>query len=98
MSNKSISVQEFRQNPRAAEDASRLEPVFLTEEERPLHVLVDIEEYRHLIQGATGLGARPSEGHAGANILEMLRMPEVESLEFEPPRLDGTYFRPAAFE
>jgi hypothetical protein len=47
--------------------------VFITDRGRPAHVLLSIEEYQKLVG--------PS-----ASIIDLLAVPGVEDVEFEPPR------------
>jgi len=60
-------------------------PVFITDRGRPAHVLLTIEAYQKL----TG---------EQASIVDLLAMPGVEDIEFDPPRLGKNIFRPADFE
>jgi PHD/YefM family antitoxin component YafN of YafNO toxin-antitoxin module len=79
-----FSSREFNQDVSRAKRAAKKGPVFVTDRGRPSHVLLSIEEYRKLN------GQRQ-------NILELLAMPGVEEIEFEPPRLEGEFFRSADF-
>jgi len=79
-----LSSREFNQDTSRAKKAARKGPVFITDRGRPAHVLLTIEEYQKLS------GKKKS-------ILDMLAMPGVADIEFEPPRLDGKLFRPAEF-
>jgi prevent-host-death family protein len=79
-----LSSREFNQDTSGAKKAARNGPVFITDRGRPAHVLLTIEDYWKL----TG-------GHNG--IIDLLAMPGVEDIEFEPPRLDGDFYRPADF-
>ena len=76
-----ISSREFNQDTSRAKKAARKGPVFITDRGRPAHVLLTIEEYQRL-----------SGKHV--DIVEMLSMPGVEDIEFEPPRLPGDIHRP----
>jgi hypothetical protein len=58
--------------------------VFITDRGRPAHVLLSIEEYRKI-------------ANKGGNILDMLAMPGVGDIDFEPPRLGDEFIRPADF-
>ena len=71
-----ISSREFNQDTGKAKRAARRGPVFITDRGRTSHVLLTIEEYEHL-----------SESKPQKNILELLAMPEADSIEFDPPRL-----------
>jgi hypothetical protein len=77
-----FSSREFNQDVTRAKKATRAGPVFITDRGRPAHVLLTIEEYQRLT------GNRPS-------IVELLAMPGVADIEFEPPPLRGPLFRPA---
>jgi prevent-host-death family protein len=76
-----LSSREFNQDTSGAKKAAKEGPVFITDRGRPAHVLLTIDEYQRLSGGS-------------ASIVEMLAMPGVEDLEFEPPRAQGVY-RPA---
>jgi prevent-host-death family protein len=82
MSIKTISSREFNQDTSGAKKATAKGPVVITDRGRPAHVLLSIEEYRRL----TG---------TESTILELLAMPGVEDIDFEPPRLLGDLLRPA---
>jgi prevent-host-death family protein len=79
-----LSSREFNQNVSRAKRASKKGPVIITDRGQPAHVILSFEEYQRLS------GTRE-------NILDMLAMPEVADIEFDPPRLTGTFFRPADF-
>ncbi|MFZ1940991.1 MAG: type II toxin-antitoxin system Phd/YefM family antitoxin [Terracidiphilus sp.] len=80
-----ISSREFNQDTGRAKKAARKGPVFITDRGRPAHVLLSIKQYQELA------GNRKS-------IVEMLAMPEVAEIDFEPPRIGGDEFpEPADF-
>ncbi len=79
-----LSSREFNQDASRAKRAAKKGPVFITDRGRPAHVLLSIEEYQK-IKGK------------GQNILDLLAMPEAAEIEFEPPRTDGIFFKPADF-
>jgi hypothetical protein len=54
--------------------------VFITDRGRPAHVLLTIEEYQKIT------GNR-------ASIVDLLAMPGVADIDFEPPRLSGNLYR-----
>jgi len=58
-------------------------PVFITDRGKPAHVLLSIEEYRRIT------GSR-------RKIADVLTMPGVADIEFDPPRAD-IRIRPADF-
>ena len=49
--------------------------MFITDRGVPAHVLLTIEEYKKLTGG-------------GPNIIELLTMPGVADIDFEPPRMN----------
>jgi prevent-host-death family protein len=79
-----LSSREFNQDTGRAKRAARKGPVFITDRGRPAHVLLSIEQYEKLT------GKRRS-------IVEMLAMPEVAEVDFEPPRLGDEFPVPADF-
>ena len=78
-----LSSREFNQDVSKAKKATKDGPVFITDRGRPAHVLLSIEEYQKLAGGP-------------ANIIDLLAIPGVEDVEFEPVRA-GTLYRPADF-
>jgi len=76
-----MSSREFNQDTSGAKKAAEKGPVFITDRGRPAHVLLTIDEYRKLTGNHT-------------SIVEMLAMPGVEDIEFEPPRLSDDFYRP----
>jgi prevent-host-death family protein len=79
-----LSSREFNQDTGRAKKAARKGPVFITDRGRPAHVLLSIREYQKI-----------TKKHG--SILDMLAMPGVGDIDFEPPRLSGKLFRPADF-
>lgn len=77
-----ISSREFNQDTSRAKQAANKGPVFITDRGRPAHVLLTIEDYQELS------GSR-------ASIADLLSMPGVEDIEFDPPRLSGGTYPPA---
>ena len=77
-----LSSREFNQDAGRAKKAARNGPVFITDRGRPAHVLLTIEEYRRITGDQT-------------SIVEWLAMPADVDLEFEAPRLQGEWYRPA---
>jgi prevent-host-death family protein len=76
-----FSSREFNQDTSRAKKAARNGPVFITDRGRPAHVLLTIEDYQRMSAGT-------------ASIIDMLAMPGIEDIDFEPGRV-GTIFRPA---
>lgn len=75
-----LSSREFNQDAGRAKKAARFGPVFITDRGRPAHVLLTIEEYRRVT------GCQPG-------IVELLAMPGVEDIDFNPPRLSGELYQ-----
>ncbi len=76
-----LSSREFNQDASKAKKAAKLGPVFITDRGKPAHVLLTIEEYQKMTGGT-------------ASIIDMLTMPGIEDVEFEPARA-GHLFHPA---
>ena len=76
-----LSSREFNQDASGAKKAANIGPVFITDRGRPAHVLLSIEDYQKLAGGPD-------------NIIDLLAMPGVEDVEFEPVRA-GKLYRPA---
>lgn len=75
------SSREFNQDIGKAKKATRQGPVFITNRGRYTHVLLSFEEYQRIT------GKQPT-------IAELLAMPGIEDIEFDPPRLSD-FTRPA---
>ncbi len=71
-----LSSREFNQDASGAKKAAKKGPVFITDRGRPAHVLLTIEEYQKM-SGQT------------ASIVDMLAMPGIEDIEFEPTRANN---------
>lgn len=76
-----LSSREFNQDASGAKKAAQRGPVFITDRGRPAHVLLTIEDYQTLAGGT-------------ASIIDLLAMPGIEGIDFEPPRLNAL-LRPA---
>jgi prevent-host-death family protein len=79
-----LSSREFNQATSRAKKAAKQGPVFITDRGRPAHVLLTIREYEKLANKRT-------------SILDLLSMPGVGDIEFEPPRLGDELIRPVDF-
>ena len=77
-----LSSREFNQDASGAKKAARSGPVFITDRGRPAHVLLTIEEYQRVTRSQT-------------NIVDLLAMPGVAEIDYEPPRLGVELYRPA---
>lgn len=74
-----LSSREFNHDASGAKKAARNGPVFITDRGRPAHVLLTIDEYQRLAGGQV-------------SIVDLLAMPGVDDIDFEPPRA-GTLYR-----
>lgn len=83
MSITTLSSRQFNQDAGGAKKAAKKGPVFITDRGRPAHVLLTIEDYMKITGG-------------GGSIVDMLALPGVETIDFEPPRA-GMLHRPAKF-
>ena len=77
-----LTSREFNQDASGAKKAANSGPVFITDRGRPAHVLLSIEEYQNVTRSQT-------------SIVDLLAMPDVADIDFEPPRLGGDVYRPA---
>ena len=78
-----LTSREFNQDTGRAKKAALGGPVFITDRGRPAHVLLTIDDYQRL----AGIARR---------IPDLLAMPDVADIEFEPLRVD-IGVRPADF-
>jgi len=77
-----ISSREFNQDIGKAKKIAKNDPVIITDRGKPAHVLLSIEQYLRI----TG---------SEKNILDLLAMPAVADIEFDPPRIDNLFCQPA---
>jgi prevent-host-death family protein len=77
-----LSSREFNQDTSRAKKAARKGPVFITDRGRPAHVLLSIKDYEKIT-------------NKRQNILDLLAMPGVAEIDFEPPRLGDEFPTPA---
>jgi prevent-host-death family protein len=82
MSITTVTSRDFNQDVSRAKRAAFNGPVFITDRGHPAHVLLSIEEYRGITDQKE-------------SIVELLAMPDVAEIEFEPPRLNKELYRPA---
>jgi prevent-host-death family protein len=78
---KVVSSRDFNQDVSQAKRAARIEPVFITDRGKPTHVLMSIENFRHLT-GQT------------ESLVDLLAMPDPN--EIEPRRSSDTWDRHVA--
>ncbi len=79
-----MSAREFNQDRGAAKKAALKGPVIITDRGQPSHVLLSAKEYNRLKAKQIP-------------ITELLAMPGVADIEFDPPRLSDHPFKPADF-
>lgn len=79
-----ISSREFNQDISRAKRAAEEGPVIITDRGEPAWVLLRHDTYRRL-------------AGEGPSIVELLAMPEMDSIEFMPPKLGKQLTRPAEF-
>lgn len=79
-----VSSREFNQDVSRIKRAAVNGPVFITDRGHPSHVLLTIEDYQKITDKKE-------------SIVELLAMPDVSDIDFEPPRLNKGLYRPADF-
>ena len=79
-----ISSREFNQDTGRAKKAAEKDVVFITDRGQPSHVLMSIDRYRTLVNNSS--------------IVDLLGMPGIEDVRFDPPRLKGPLSRPAGLD
>ena len=82
MSITTISSRDFNQDVSKAKRAALDGPVFITDRGRSAHVLLNINDYQKIT------GKKES-------IVELIAMPNVGDIDFDPPRLSKNLFQPA---
>jgi len=80
-----LSSREFNQDTSGAKKAAQEGPVFITDRGRPAHVLITIEEYRRI----TG------KSDSSQTLGDLLAMPGVEDVDFDPQPLQDPLSRTA---
>jgi hypothetical protein len=84
MSIKTISSRKFNQDVSQAKRCALRCPVFITDRGRVAHVLLNIAHYQKITD-------------TKQNISELLAMPHATKINFDPPRFDKNFYRPADF-
>ena len=84
MSITTISSREFNQDVSGAKKAANGGPVIITDRGHPAHVLLSVDQYQQI----TG---------TKKNILDLLEMPGVAEIDFDPPRLSDDIYLPVDF-
>jgi prevent-host-death family protein len=77
-----ITSREFNQNVSRAKHAADSGPVIITDRGEPAYVLLRHDMYRRMKRREPG-------------ILELLDLPGMEKVAFDPPRMGRGIFRPA---
>lgn len=78
-----LSSRQFNQDASRAKKAAQAGPVIITDRGRPAHVLLTFDAYKKM----TGVRTK---------IADLLAMPGIEEVEFDPPKLRDLA-RPADF-
>lgn len=79
-----ISSRDFNQDISRAKRAAEKGPVIITDRGQPAYVLLRHTAYQRL-------------AGEGPSIRDLLELPGAEKIEFDPPRMGGSLFRPADF-
>jgi prevent-host-death family protein len=79
-----LSSREFNQDTSRAKKVAAEGPVIITDRGKPAHVLLTFDQYQEL-------------ANKKKSIVELLSMPGMEDIEFDPPRLGDDVFIPADF-
>jgi hypothetical protein len=80
-----MSSHEFDRDRSKAKKLADDGPVIITDGGKPIHVLLTYDAYLKL-------------GGNGKNIAELLSMDAGDDIDFDPPKLDDSIFRPAEFD
>lgn len=88
-----MTSREFNQDVARAKRAAANAPVFVTDRGALAHVLLSIEEYQRL----QALKQFSEPVQSKKTLAELLYMPEVADIEFDPPRLQ-MQLRPVSFD
>ena len=75
-----LPSQKFDQDIGSAKRAADNGPVIITENGKPVYVLLSHDFYRRLL---------------GPTLREMLTQPGGDDIDFDPPRMSSNIFRPA---
>ena len=76
-----VSSRDFNQDVSKVKRAASSGPVFITDRGHPAHVLLTIESYQKLTAKQE-------------TIIDLLAMPEVADIDFDPPRLNKKLYHP----
>lgn len=85
MAAKTLSSREFNQDTGRAKKSAEKDVVIITDRGQPSHVLMSISKYRSLLESS-------------ASIIDLLGMPGIENVRFDPRKLKGPLARPADFD
>jgi len=77
-----VSSREFNQDVSRVKRTAANGPVIITDRGHPSHVLLSIEEYQKITDKKE-------------SIVELLAMPDLANIDFEPPRLSKNLYKPA---
>jgi prevent-host-death family protein len=76
-----LSSREFNQDTSRAKKAARKGPVFITDRGKPAHVLLSIQQYQKILK-------------KHESILDMLAMPGIGDIDFDPEPLGREIYPP----
>ena len=82
MSITTVTSRAFNQDVSKAKRATLTGPVFITDRGHPAHVLLTIKDYQQITEQQQ-------------SIVELLAMPNIDNIDFDPPRLNKTLYHPA---
>ncbi|MEQ1530200.1 MAG: type II toxin-antitoxin system Phd/YefM family antitoxin [Methylococcales bacterium] len=81
MSITTVSSREFNQDVSKIKRAAAQGPVFITDRGRPSHVLLTIEHYQQITEKKE-------------SIVQLLAVANAADIDFDPPRLKSTFYKP----
>jgi PHD/YefM family antitoxin component YafN of YafNO toxin-antitoxin module len=74
-----LPSHKFEQDISGAKRAAKSGPVIITDDGKPVYVLMSHDSYRRLL---------------GPTLREMVAQPEGDNIDFDPPRVSNNIFRP----
>ena len=84
MSITTVSSRTFNQNVTEAKRSALEQPVFITDRGNITHVLLNIDHYKEITKNSS-------------DIIELLAMPDADTVDLEPGRLGDVNLKPADF-
>lgn len=80
-----FTSRQFNQDVSKIKKAALNGPVFITDRGHTAHVILSIEDYLKLTK-------------TKESIVDLLAMPSQKELEFDPPKLKGSFYHPEEFD